>query len=329
MRTIGILSLLIIFSGCSDNKEVKFNSSELTPIDTIVSVDQEFFRRVKDIRKTDNGFSFIDRQSQTAFIVDEDFNLIKSFGERGKGPREFIGLVSAFYQNDILKMVDTETGKIISYNIKKDIITEANLKDLTVLHTRIAYGPEDIYAQALPAQEVIKKINTASEISGSFGNAFASNEIREVFSRSHRHLVTQDGERIYSIWYSEPVIEIYDNQGTLLQTYDYVNSGYFDERLKYVREQVAKDPNNRFSTYTLFEDAYINSNRLYVLFAGAGKDSKITCNEVMVFELVENELKPLKQIVLKGSNMYGSICIWEEGILAFDNVSGAFHLYKL
>lgn len=329
MKSIGIISLLIIFSGCSGNKEVKFISTELTPIDTMVSVDQEFFRWVKDIRKTENGFSFIDRQNQTAFIVDKDFNLIKSFGEKGKGPREFIGLVSAFYQNGNLKMIDTETGKIISYNIKKDIITEANLKDLTVLHTRIAYGPEDIYAQALPAQKVIKKINTASEISRSFGNAFDSDEIREVFSRSHRHLVTQDGARIYSIWYSEPVIEIYDKQGTLLQAYDYVNSGYFDERLKYMREQVAKDPNNRFKTYTLFEDAYIYENALYILFAGSDNNNRYTTNEIIVFDLRSDQLQPLKKITLKGSKAYGSICVWEDGIVAFDNTSGAFHLYSM
>jgi hypothetical protein len=74
-------------------------------------------------------------------------------------------------------------------------------------------------------------------------------------------------------------------------------------------------------------DVCISDNDLYILLY-SNSDDEVTCNTVIQFAITGNDVKSV-QIINLGDGYFGSICVYDKQLIAFELQKGALVSYQL
>ena len=325
-------AFFLLMMGCFSNraKEVPFNA--LTP-QSFIEDSSTSFGRITDLKKTDHGYLFIEQYDNVLYHVDQNFKIIGSFGSEGKGPGEFVQLISGFMQNDSVYAFDMPQQKLSMFSLKERTLkSESQVKNFSVFDTRIAHDHQTFYYQTLHSEspdQTLVRWDRKTDSLVYFGDPFPSDDDREVFARSQKHILW-DGNQVICVWASEPMIEIFDESGNLLEKYDLSNISYLQDRIKFSRNEMNKNPSNKHKTYKLINDVSLDGNLLYLLIIGMLPQG-ISSDIILQFMLHGNEVTLHKVFRLgsSGDNLYSTFDVSNHELVAFNLHEGKFQKFTI
>ncbi|MBS3742561.1 MAG: 6-bladed beta-propeller [Candidatus Cloacimonetes bacterium] len=138
-KHIYVFFIIILIISCTKNKFKKIDNIKLKFINKIQPTSQKKISHLSKYAISNKGNIYIyDETVGKIFLFDKEGNLLSSFGSPGKGPGEFLDVVSLIPLNNSIVTIDFDKRSLIKYNDDGDFIYETNC-DLKYLQNSIYY----------------------------------------------------------------------------------------------------------------------------------------------------------------------------------------------
>ena len=222
--------------------------------------DSTFFGFIADIAADDSLILFLDHANKRLIVCDHQFKLINFIGRAGKGPGEIQYPSEIFIKNGCYFVRDNLELKKYSRDgtYLGSVDTKTNLAaTFTIDNAGNYYVYSGVYS-SLPIL-VIDKNNKPTNSIGVKYQAPGNN--RQQFWFQSRNLFITNKNQLLSVGTSYPSVELYSLDGKLLLTQQ-IEEPIILARYKKIVENLVKEPDG---IGYLYNDIYVNNNRLYIL----------------------------------------------------------------
>lgn len=325
-KTPCLLVLLILFlNACTQNQEVTI----ITPLKVKSVLDfsgNTFFSEIVDIEISDDYLFFADKGSKKILVTDHNFNLVRKLGKTGDGPLEIRKASNFDFHKDTLYL-NAGGGRMIRYAIDGTPVSSFNYKLLGNYEFHIndhALFSFDYSAQDQPLASFDK---SDGRLLSNFGDIPSPKG-----STTRQHLLGNDKLLIAIYAVNQPLIKIYSPEGQLLSSTDLSNLDII-KSLEKNRETPSIQSSVNVQVFnSLFRDAWLIDDTLYLLSLSADEPETVECSTVLKFKIDSDHKVTLQDIIkLDKSGWYTSIALYNGGkeLLAFENKNGTIDLYNL
>ena len=316
---------------CKNNFESQ-SKATLYPSKTFSELsDSSFVSSAYHIVYDEPYLYFSDRLNNRLLVLDKQFNVVQAIGSTGAGPGEFLQIAQTTSLQSLLFARSIDTGFLNTFT-----------KNGRYVRSFLLYGESEIrlaidrnyriYISTPTKDFPITCVDTLGNMVHRFGAWIQTDSPRSRRARNLRQLFVNRNDELVAVLESEPFIEIYTLDGRLKNVIDISNHVFLQPRLKYVAEELAKDPNNRFSTYHLYTDIYYDpaSDRFYFSAVGGEPGGG---SEVIVCKINNNALEVIHHFELKNEkeeplNRITSLCAFEDNkLIVFENTEATFYIY--
>ncbi len=164
------------------------------------------------------------------------------------------------------------------------------------------------------------KIN--SNLIDHFGKISEIELKQQNYHKNKRHVFSYKSY-IISVSDNIPIIEKYDLSGKLIEQFDYSKVPLVKSRIDFIQTNIE----NENSYYLLLNDAYLESNKLYVLLC-TNEHNNINSNKVMAIHLSSDSMA-IKKIYNLGVGWYSTICIVDDCLWAFSLTENSLTKFSL
>lgn len=316
--------ILIITISCKrqniDLKEIELKN------DTIISQfnDSTFFSDIRSMFFS--KYLYISDYKRNQIIVsNRKAHIIKTLGIKGQGPGEFLGISHIYVNNDTIYAQNDGKRCIEVYDLDGYIKTISLKKGIQLKTTsRFFYLNNTLYLSSMTKEKEnsIVAYNYVFDSIKHLGKVdrFDSEEMN--YYRNERHILVLGGENIIAVSHVSPVIEKYDMNGNLIEQYNYRDVLPVKKRLKFIENQKVE----LNSVYELISDAYIESNKIYLILLSNNGD-EVSSNRILEIEI--GDKMKATQLYNLGKGWFCSICVEKKHLWAFDGKSGNLILFSL
>lgn len=319
----------IILLGCSEKNSISFD--DRFPINSLDQINDSIFITdgIGEFLMNDSVTLIVDNKQSKVFITDSDFKIVKTLNY-GDGPTDIRHSYKAVLRNNKIYIADY--GKMALSKFSYGGVWLETIKaPFDEFHSFIyEFGVDDeekFYLQSFQTINPIIKINNLSEVEKEFGH------FPEYESEAHnraintQNLIVTDNNNIINVFTSHPIIELYSNDGDLLNRLDL--SDFFSFRTKKYEELLIQNPNFKNTlSFAYYNDITLSKNKLYLLFIG---DYEIpNSNQVAIINLDDNSMKLERVINLKLEGaFFKEITINNETLWAYDKEGAELIQFKL
>lgn len=331
----GIFFGVLTLSGCSADESRPTQEISLKAQDVVESIDgDQFLERVRAMQRYGNALYLSDRGSPSIFVLDNNFQIIRTIGRQGEGPGEFIQAPFSFHVSGN-RIYGYRSGRIQVFSLEGDYLKSIPLDSKhslsvqgLVMHKRGHLYLTPSFSRNNPYS--IVKLDSSGTVLKTFGDLLeTSYSERQNRQMSSRTIISVENDYLVSIGDHIPVIEKYSLEGELLQSVDLSGSPYFSERLKFIEEHYAS---GRPGIGHILEATEVFNSRLYVIPIEGG-DSSLRVNRILEFDteslgivrtytLLDLQGDPLRWV---GTFEFLS----ENELLVFHDTEGVFYRYTL
>lgn len=297
-----IIAFLNIYLFISCKKETAQTSEQLSPIHTLhILGDSVFLHNVTNIDKYRGSYYISDFDNNRVVICDSSLNLIKVVGGGGSGPGEFNGVIRSKINDDQLYAFDDGNRRMNIFTAEGKFMKSIKYPNSTIASYRFAIDDSSyIYLSSPSLGHSIQKLDTVGKIINQFGKLSDGETQIEKINRSSRHLFYIPEKYILSVGLSDPIIEFYNLDGSLSKSYELSNYKYFQPRLSYIQNEYLNDKTNKYSIYSVIEDAYFTHGNLYLLYLDQSNEGFPTCNKILHCKVEGNNMEILNSYQLEG-----------------------------
>ncbi len=332
MKQLVLLFLVSLTVACGSVDKIEPEMRELVVRRKIISPsDSTFFGLVMDIHSEGRLIFLADYKNSQVLCLDEDYNLIKTYGTEGNGPGEFRGILGARIFDEKLYILDEGHQEIKVLNRSGD--------HLMTLDSIMPYRGDFVVVDSLLYGSTFDLSYPPLFISKFVGHEkftkFYGSHIRMAegvnLKRERNFMISKWEDQIIAIGENDPVIERYDLNGRLSNILDLSHLSYFEDYLRSIKE---KQKTDKKGIASFIVGSEIKDNMLYLLLAGFNaKDVKDESNHILVCEINEDEVKPLELLKLATDNgneaWYYSFTVLGNKLVAFDAFSYELHEFEL
>jgi len=288
-RKIVLTALIFtVLIQCSDLNESFENVPVIQPLQTATLEDNVQFVSVK-LSCTESNLIATDGQTNRVHQLDyETLHVLKSVGKEGKGPEEFNGIYYFDSYDGDLYVSDAGNQGI-------HVLNENNLEYESFIPgrlsgTRFSVQSGSIYSAApfVDDDSIFQMISLEDNDSYYFGE---SNE--SLIPRRNYYHVLANNTRLFAVSLTEPEVEIYGLDGSLIQKVRLRDEPLLSETLQYAN-QFYRDPGNSSSAVILFQDATLINDHLIVNVLNHRQESNVkstTYNNYVVLGFDGNVLQ--------------------------------------
>ena len=317
-----IICIIICILESCDNKTIKeVVLKENINIDEFS--DSTFFSDIRSICFSDSLYYATDYSRDQVFVLDKNFKLIRTLGNKGQGPGEFLGAGHLNINNDSVFVINDMKKTFEIFNNLEHIgtVTYADGTRPNSNYRFFEYNGCLFYNPSV-SQYSICKYNFNSKKVDFFGNIIKYNTAKETRIKNHRHILRYNN-RIIAVPDCQPIIEVYDFEGKFLNSVDFSNLKPVAEMLKFILGTEQKE-----NTYYGFnKDVVVYKNSLYILILTAGIDNKPKSNSILEFKIVGNNFVPSNLYHL-GDGYFNTINVSEQGIETYNTRMNQLKRYK-
>ena len=307
-KKILFISLLIIFfQGCG--KKVDLKETTLIPDLSVGQLsDSTFIYDVYSIIPNKKLIYLDDYKNNRIIKLDDSLQGLITFGRSGKGPGEFTGAFYLQIWKDSIYCIDDGGMKMLVFdrdgNYAREFFIPRVMKQFAIDSLGNFYFSTPELTEPITVYD-----NIGNKIKG-FGTLYYNGRTsRETRARNFRHLLIS-GNRLIAVGVSEPIIEIYNLNGKVINKINLSDYPYIENRISYAKEEIKKDQNNRDATYILFDDVTVYNNELMCTIVDGNKK----CNKILVVKIDKDNLIPTEIITAK--NKSGNTLGWITSICA-------------
>jgi len=330
-------SLLLIFLlllACDSKDKIKFSKVRLKKQVSVLS-DSSFFGDVRDVL-LHNGYLLITNFSQNRLLLcDTAFNTAVNYGGAGDGPGEFRGVIKSYIKSDMVFAFDEYHGTLSLFSLGGKFVKKITYPQRIFAFTRFTVDDSlKIYVAGPEKDSSMLKLDTSGQIVRQFGSVFPSKNFREKRARSYKHILCSKDNQLICVSLSEPYIEFYSKNGKKLREFNLSDSPYLKKRLAFAEQQCRQDPKKRESTYSLFSDAYLANDHLYLLYIDQDEKNQPDVDKVLVYTVESNNLQFYKALDLSADGKrlwYDAIAVTndEKMIYAYEGVLNEWRIFSI
>ena len=263
--SFGVLTL----SGCSADEPPSTQGNSLRAQDVVESIDgDQFLERVNAMQRYGNALYLSGKGYPSIFVLDNNFQIIRTIGRQGKGPGEFSQAPFSFHVNgNRIYGYSSRSKRIQVFSLEGDYLRSIPLdpKHHIWFEGLVMDKRGNLYVTPNLSQNPysIVKLDSSGTVLKTFGDLLETS-YSELQNRkmSSRTIISVENEYLISIGDHVPVIEKYSLEGELLQSVDLSGSPYFSERLKFIEEHYAS---GRRGIGQILVATDVFNSRLYVI----------------------------------------------------------------
>ena len=296
---------------------------EYIALSPILEIDQfsdsTFFSDIR-FMFADNDLLYIsDYTRSQVMVLDNNGILASTVSSKGQGPGDLLGSSALFIRNDTVYVFDEK--RKISVFYKEQYLRAFDVPDGLDGSTNFALYGNNVIMTNFNQPHSLAFVDMYTDSVVHFGQMFNFHSPIKNRIRNHRYVCMQDSF-IYAISDNQPVVERYDPQGNLVETYDYSKVEVVNRKLSYVQQK----PDEEKSYYILVDDCYLQNEKLYLLLITM-KDDKVQANTILEIDL--SETMQAERLFYLGEDWFGSICCFSDCLWAFNITKSTLIKYKL
>lgn len=328
MRTQIIFICSFVLLSCKSQPEGHYELLQLDKHKEVFNIgDSIFFNDVTDIVFHEDEYCIV--LNNQLYVFDEHLRFLRTVGNNGRGPGEYVYPQNIFIKEDELYITDAGRNKIILYEYQTGFSEEWELADRYYAMYRFTMDDSNNFYFSSPLGKPIHKvvgIKTVSHITN-FGDFIQYENEREGFVNNFNHIVYHKGH-IISVSTTHPIVKFYDLEGNLIHEYTLPKS-FFAHRLRLKANDIRLDNQNKFKEYILIRDVYLHRDNLYLLITeNIGGDFDLFVNKVIVVAL-DKEMPTLKSIIKLPGTIYTAIGVGDDFLVGFDTHIKSLHMVAL
>ncbi len=321
----------IVFFRCLESDVPQIPTKKLKVAKKInVLGDSTYFRMIDGIRSWDNKFYLLHSEAHRIVILDTNLNFVTAFGQKGRGPGEFVYPTDISKYNQYLYIADGGAGSIsIFQNKNKQYFfdKEFKLNPYTARQSMcFTIFKEQIYTISPHESDPLQILSLNGEKINSFGQNV--NIKTKHYYRSLFYLDSSPEVGVIAVSHSEPSVMHYNKAGKLLSQIDLSGMEILKETIAYNKEFYKTANINSYSK--LFSNICLEKNILYLKMVLRDEKLANTRNKILVLKIKDKKIEPEKILELDNANV-DLICVSSDNrkLIAFDDVYGELLIFNL
>ncbi|WP_018127765.1 BF3164 family lipoprotein [Balneola vulgaris] len=221
---------LIGMLNCFEKEVVKDNLELLSS--TTEFSDELFFAYPKYI--ADTGVSLVITDLNDSKIVEVDYSgkLIRTYGQKGRGPGEYLMPSNPIMANDLLYISDAGNAKILTFESNGSFNNEIKISDPI-----LEFTTNGEYLYAFTFNSVDDRLIKKYSMNGEFINSFGKLETTEETSLNNITKLVIYNNELWVLHLYFPILKIYSLDGELIQKYNLSNAFDYSERFNQSKEK--------------------------------------------------------------------------------------------
>lgn len=259
-----LLYLLIFFFILACSNRASNHSSALQIVKSISVFGDTLEVDAEEMMFYDNHILLTTSDDKKVIKVDTTFNVIKTFGNKGRGPGEFTGIGSFNIWQDSLYVADL--GSMSFHVFSSDGRYHHSIPFYENYFPRTKFVMTEkghfYYISQLPGNP-ITHLTLSGELINQFPTSQNASEKSFAYYNNNGQLLKYK-HSLLLVYHSKPLIKQYSLTGELLNTYSLKNLDVLQHRINQIKEE-RKEIKARKVTFSLFDDAHIFKNKLYLL----------------------------------------------------------------
>jgi len=333
MKRIVFIICTVIFS-CSEG--VKVEEKNLIPAMKISQLSDSTFvsQSVGDMAEKQHHLFFTDSMNGRVVVVDSNFRVIRTIGSMGRGPGELFNAWSMSFYRDSIYVLDSE-NKISVFTLYGKYSRTIRLTKQPRIVNFVISENGNIFLHSLFDTLAIRKYDLNGTFINQFGSLIGDGSEFDRISRNSRHLYIDD-KTLISVLDSEPVIELFSLDGTLIKRIDLSKIEVLSSRINEIRSiQKEKKKNfspNLLSSEVLFSNACLTKDHLFLAHMDKYKDSFRTRN-ILVLKRFGNSLIPKTDYYLDSQEdaegSFSSFYIYKDFLYSYENISRSIYSFRV
>jgi hypothetical protein len=317
-------SIVIVFISCNNNS-IQIPTIKLNPVQSVSQFrDSVFLSGIRSIYFDNNTYYLTDYERNKIFVLNKDFELLKFFGEEGKGPRELLGASQIYVNEDSIYVYNDSKDALELFNNGNHIKTINLPYDINFNgDTRFFIRDHLIFMSNPNESSSISCFSIDGILLKNFGDIKKYQTDKETIINNFKHVCFYN-DNILAVSDCNPNIEMYKMNGEKIAEYDFSCLPMVKKLMKFTGRQSLSSN----SYYVIISDIYIFKNKLFLLTLSVNKKNKIEANKILQFEIKEQTLEPTKILDL-GKGWYSPICVSQDYIIAFNQTTSELTKYNL
>ncbi len=325
MKKTLVLVLLSTAIACTQKQLEDVSRVTLTPVLEMDQFsDSTFFSDIRFMYAEHDLLYVSDYTRDQIMVLNDNGDLIETISSKGPGPGEMRGASSLVVRDDTL-YVHNEASFTIDVFYKRQYLR--SIKVPFVFSCRTSFGLSGNFAILTDFQppHSLAFVNLYTDSVTHFGEMFDFQSPVKSRNRNHRFVCTDDSF-IYAISDNQTIIERYDLQGNLVDSYDYSNIEEVKTRLDFINLQPNKDSEN--SVYHTIGNCYLKNGKLYLLLVTQNSTTNsLGTNQIL--EIDVNGNMQIKRVLDLGKGWFAGICFTPEYLWAFNRTACTLVKYEL
>lgn len=318
-----LLSFIVVFTSCHKKLDV-WNSSI---IKEKAILDDSSYISFSLCTIEYNGLHYMsDFKNNRILVFDNNLKLVKTFGGTGRGPCELISVSEIYVCNDSLYVYDPNQQKIVVY----DIITAKCIREIKPkyrIYRKFIIKDNNIISCHPYSDKPIIIMDMNGNLTGSFGKLINKYDDIEKYT-TNRWDVLDAGNNIITVNVSDPIIDIYDKNLSLIKRIDISDHKVFSALYESKNKILKENPKSRkYTTFYAIANSYIQGNNIYLLYWEDDGSGNSYVKNILVFDYKKGVIT--SSIKLNPFERISSFDIKNDTLLAFDQSSARLGQFKL
>lgn len=275
--------------------------------------DSSYFSDIRSLYYTNGKYYASDYQRDQIFILNNNLELLKTLGQKGKGPGELLGASNIYVNNDTIFVYNDSKRTFELFNSEEHLKT-INLLPQHRLSSDIGFAVKkgELYFSSFFSPFSISKYYYKLDSAQFFGRSKDYRTPRERRIKNKRHIHVLEN-RIVAIPDCQPFVELYTLKGEYINSFDLSNIRPVKKMLEYVgRNNYAENSYSQF-----FQESYVYKNNVFILITTVEENDEKFTNTLLQLELESDLINPIRLLNL-GNDWFDSFCVSDDKIIAFN-----------
>jgi len=340
---LALICLSIHLLSCQTNgkkKEEPLISNLAPKLEINTWQDSIYIQRTQSLEIHEGNLLIADFTGSRILKLDPSYQITQKIGTKGRGPEETFGAMFVNVQHDIYYLLDRGNKRINTFfedgTHRKVIKFE---ESISVLGKFAVDASGNIYISTQSDQHLYTKFDENGRVILPFGTPSSNLPAYLPAYVEMSHLLMLGDDKLLAVNISQPIIDVYDLEGNLLEHYDLTSNPLFANIQEAIKTKYQAHEGPAYMYVALVRDAIVWQNYLFTLCGDAplgGQYKETYSNKVYVFDIEDNmqvveiinlTVNPSEESDGKGFGAIGIFPKSQSELLGFDWHAQTLYVY--
>jgi len=288
---LALISLSIYLLACQTNdpKDQEPLLRDLVPkLEINTWQDSIYLQRTQSLEIHEGNLLIADFTGSRILKLDPSYQIIQKIGKKGRGPEETFGAMFVNVEHDIYYLLDRGNKRINTFFENGEHRKVIKFEEAISILGKFAVDPSgNIYIPTQSDQHLFIKFDEEGRVILPFGKPRSDLPEYLPAYADLSHLLMLGDDKLLAVNISQPIIDVYDLEGNLLEHYDLTSNPLFTNIQEAIKAKYQAHEGPGYLYVAMVRDVCIWQNFLFALYSDAppgGKEDERYSNKVYVFD---------------------------------------------